>query len=193
MYYTPAPRYAVTFAVSLSKSLPSRPETATFDAAEKYGVDSENCYTRRMSDLPDIVLVALFRETDVLLIDHLQGQKRGSWGLPGGKREADEDMYQAGIRECQEETGLVLRQPFIYLETWVQGLTGEWHAVILGGEVSDQDEDLQSSAEGHPVWVPRQRLPHMPLLPNTLAIIHALFPPSAQPPAADVQQPVSRG
>ena len=50
--------------------------------------------------------VVVFRGDDVLLIRRGKPPRKGSWSLPGGMQEVGETVYEAGIREVFEETGV---------------------------------------------------------------------------------------
>ncbi len=53
------------------------------------------------------VSIALFKESEVLLVQRAKGIYRGHWSLPGGAVELGETAMEAGRRELFEETGLL--------------------------------------------------------------------------------------
>jgi 8-oxo-dGTP diphosphatase len=55
------------------------------------------------------VLVLIKQDSQVLLVQRLYDPQKGFWTLPSGFVDAGEDPRQAALRECQEETGLVIR------------------------------------------------------------------------------------
>ena len=52
--------------------------------------------------------VVVWRDDHVLLIRRGTEPKRGQWGLPGGAQAVGETLFEAAIREVQEETGLTV-------------------------------------------------------------------------------------
>ena len=51
----------------------------------------------------------IIRDGRVLLQKRSFGMFKGTWVLPGGRVEADEDTWHACVREAREETGLDVR------------------------------------------------------------------------------------
>ena len=61
----------------------------------------------------------IFNErNEVLLVQELNGSKKGLWHIPSGTVEHHEFPQQAAVREIKEETGLVVRLEQ-YLKTYV--------------------------------------------------------------------------
>jgi 8-oxo-dGTP diphosphatase len=54
------------------------------------------------------VAVLIIREGKILLARRNMDPQRGFWTLPAGFVDAGEDPKQAAIRECMEETGLIV-------------------------------------------------------------------------------------
>ncbi len=52
----------------------------------------------------------LWSDRFLLLHRHEHKTNGGKWGLPAGKRDANEDLSHAMVRELQEETGIVIRK-----------------------------------------------------------------------------------
>lgn len=52
--------------------------------------------------------VVVWRDGQVLLVKRGKPPRQGSWGLPGGRQEWGETVYQAAVREVAEETGLTI-------------------------------------------------------------------------------------
>ncbi|MEO1250456.1 MAG: NUDIX hydrolase [Pseudomonadota bacterium] len=65
--------------------------------------------------------VVVWRGDKVLLVKRGKPPRKGSWGLPGGRQEWGETVFQAAQREVMEETGLTI-EPLDYL-TVVDGIT----------------------------------------------------------------------
>ena len=50
----------------------------------------------------------VWRDDHVLLIRRGTPPRDGQWGLPGGAQAVGETLYEAAVREVQEETGLLV-------------------------------------------------------------------------------------
>ncbi|NUS28903.1 MAG: NUDIX domain-containing protein [Streptomyces sp.] len=99
--------------------------------------------------------------------------RREVWELPGGKNDADEDFVAAGVRELEEETGLVAdledARLLALLMDSVHGiprLTAAVHVPAFSGEPAVREPDLIRRWE----WMEPADLPHLP---------QPLFTPSA--------------
>ncbi|HSB66527.1 MAG TPA: NUDIX domain-containing protein [Anaerolineales bacterium] len=59
---------------------------------------------------PKVAVAVLLKQNgQVLLVQRKYDPQKGYWTLPSGFVDAGEDPRQAARRECQEETGLVIR------------------------------------------------------------------------------------
>lgn len=58
-----------------------------------------------------VTLLFLRRHNQILLAMKKRGFGAGKWNGTGGKAEPGESMYQAAIRECQEEIGVTPKSP----------------------------------------------------------------------------------
>ncbi len=52
--------------------------------------------------------VVVWRGNEVLLVRRGSQPNRGQWGLPGGAQAVGETLFEAAVREVQEETGLAV-------------------------------------------------------------------------------------
>ena len=52
--------------------------------------------------------VVVFRDDRVLLIKRGKPPRMGDWSLPGGMQEIGETVFEAAVREVQEETGVTI-------------------------------------------------------------------------------------
>lgn len=71
-------------------------------------------------------------------------RKDGGWGLPGGKVEDGECLFEAAIRELTEETGLAVAH--CETEPFFASKDGDYHVVAFIGSVSS-DWKLLSEPE----------------------------------------------
>jgi ADP-ribose pyrophosphatase YjhB (NUDIX family) len=79
------------------------------------------------------VSAALFRESEVLLVQRSAGPYAGCWTLPGGHIEFGESPAEAARRELKEETGLDIAAPLLCcaLDLIVRVSELETHFLIL--------------------------------------------------------------
>jgi 8-oxo-dGTP diphosphatase len=95
----------------------------------------------------------------------------GLWEFPGGKMQANETPEDAAVRECLEETGLVVRPLFRYPEQ----LQAYAHATVqlhfIGCEPIEPD-----AIPGSPFrWVPRAMLAEFEFPAGNRALIQHLL------------------
>lgn len=67
---------------------------------------------------PKFEVVSCFvKHGNTFLMTQYQDHKKSLWGVPAGKKEENEDLHDAIVRELFEETGLSLeKQDFIYFD-----------------------------------------------------------------------------
>ena len=94
----------------------------------------------------DVLLVRQYR----LLLDGL------SWEIPGGGVEEGENVEDAAVRECREETGVVCRNltPLVRFHQGLDVVDSFSHIFYTGEftETDDKQRDPRESVEHH--WVP---------------------------------------
>lgn len=95
----------------------------------------------------------------VLLVRRANEPFRGSWSLPAGFVDAEEDPARAAERECLEETGLSVRATRV-----LDVIAGREHArgadfiIVYGGEVLSGE--LRAGDDADRVeWFEREHLP----------------------------------
>jgi 8-oxo-dGTP diphosphatase len=117
--------------------------------AFRFGKDRPICPTCDWVYFPDpkvAVAVLIVEDGKVLLARRNNDPQRGLWSLPAGFVDAGEDPVQAAIRECQEETGLVVNVTGL-----IEVIAGREHprgsdilivykAEIVGGELHPGDD-----------------------------------------------------
>lgn len=103
--------------------------------------------------------VLLMRGSEVLLVRRVMEPFKGSWSIPAGFVNAFEDPAAAAIRECREETGLIIE-----IDDFFDLLTGREHsrgadvflvyrAHVLRGTLAASDDADQVG------WFPLDDLP----------------------------------
>lgn len=100
--------------------------------------------------------------------------EKGYWGLPKGRREVDESMAEAAIREAKEETGLhVSVKDVAFVSEFKQRDRGYYiqvyyEAEIIGGEIEICDPDGEIEAV-HYVHIDELRK-HLTFVPRLLPL-----------------------
>ncbi len=81
---------------------------------------------RRYPSRPYVgVGAVVFKGTDVLLIRRGQPPRQGQWSIPGGLQRVGETVFEAGVREVREETGVTV-QPVALIDV-VDSITRDEH------------------------------------------------------------------
>lgn len=89
------------------------------------------------SDPKVAVAVVVFRKGEVLLVRRINQPQQGLWTLPAGFVDAGEDPRVAAVRECLEETGLVVK-----ITQLIDVLSGQEHErgadilIVYQGDIS---------------------------------------------------------
>src|ERR1019366_372855 len=84
------------------------------------------------------VSVLIIREDGKVLAIHRRDDPN-DFGLPGGKIDIEETPEQAAIRECLEETGLILTNPKLIFtrncgDDLAQTFAGDWEGIPISQE-----------------------------------------------------------
>ncbi len=132
-----------------------------------YGVDPS-----RFTLIPRVLIIAT-RGEDVLMLKRAEHKRLwpGLYNAPGGHVEQGETPIEAAARELTEETGLhadTLTLRGVLIGDAVANLPGVlvfiYHAQVTG-QLHAHNE------EGTPHWIPRDQLPHIPILPDLPLIL----------------------
>lgn len=115
-----------------------------------------------------VCVIVVNAEGKILLGKRKGGYKAGTYGLPGGRVEGNEQLLETAARELAEETGLIAN----YLS--YVGVVREWqetynfiHIVYMCNEYSGNLENKEpDKCEGWQ-WYPLNALPE-PLLPGNI-------------------------
>ena len=101
------------------------------------------------------------REGKILMVRERQGGKE-VWNQPVGHLEPHETLFEAAIREAQEETGLVVELTGL-LGVYVWQMSNQRTALrfcfiakVIGGELAPKDERIVAAA-----WLTRDELSRM--------------------------------
>ena len=103
----------------------------------------------------------------------VQDRRNPDWPgitFPGGHVEPGESFTDSVIREVYEETGLTIGNPTLCGVKQFQTLKGERYVVFLYRADRFHGE-LRSSDEGKVFWIPRQKLPEYPTVPDFLDMV----------------------
>jgi 8-oxo-dGTP diphosphatase len=96
---------------------------------------------------PKVAVAVLIKQNNqVLLVQRKFDPKKGHWTLPSGFVDAGEDPKQAALRECLEETGLVIKDihllDVIFSQEHPRGasILIIYHADVQAGELKPGDD-----------------------------------------------------
>ena len=103
----------------------------------------------------------------------VQDRRNPDWPgvtFPGGHVEPEEAFTDSVIREVFEETGLTIENPRLCGVKQFQTRKGERYVVVL--DRADRFHgQLCSSDEGEVFWIPREKLPEYPIVPDFLDMV----------------------
>ncbi len=128
------------------------------------------------------VLVYLEHDDHVLMIHRVKNDEhKGLWLAPGGKIEKNEAPRESAVREFREETGLTVsgltyKSVLTFPDLGDSPFGDEWqvfvfHAVCFHGEITD------NCPEGLLEWVPKARLPELPMWEGDKLFTQKIFEP----------------
>ena len=103
----------------------------------------------------------------------VQDRKNPDWPgitFPGGHVEKGESFTESVIREVCEETGLTIENPRLCGVKQFQTRQDERYVVFLY-KADRFHGQLRSSEEGEVFWIPREKLPEYPLVPDFLDMV----------------------
>ena len=114
-----------------------------------------------------------------MLLRRQKPPNEGLYNAPGGKIEADEDPYEACLRELHEETGLRVRELRLRaILTVLTRTTGaQWLLFVFVAERPTGPADTIATDEGDLRWVPIDEIPKLPVPSDLPLITPYLFGP----------------
>ena len=133
-----------------------------------------------MKNIIHTVGVLILQDKKVLLVRHGEdaGHINGTYGLPAGRLEKDEDEKTAAIRELKEETGLDVQSEDLVeypSDVWTADIKrkdGNIYTFQIKVFVAKHFSGvLKSGNETTPEWVEIAKLDDYNLLPNVKEII----------------------
>ncbi len=121
-----------------------------------------------------VVLSAIIKDDQILLIKRKKRPYQGYWGLPGGKLHLEESIEECGLREVKEETGLDCT--FSHIAAIVHERVKEKdeykHAFLLFFVVLKlKSGKLTESEEGRLEWFPLKTLQPDRIIPSDYHMI----------------------
>jgi len=95
--------------------------------------------------------VVVAQDGDVVMIRRKYPPRAGYWALPAGYMELGESAEEAAIRECHEETGLLVQIDHLlgvysFGEGEESGLVIIYAATALGGQLRAEDDAIEAGA-----------------------------------------------
>lgn len=116
------------------------------------------------------VCVLILQDECALLVQRAGDPKKGLWALPAGFMEWDEDPKDAAVRECLEETGLVIEiERLVDIiatpdDGGIADIVIAYTARIVGGTLQAADDAAAAQ------WFTRDTLPELAFLPSQLLL-----------------------
>ncbi len=124
-----------------------------------------------------VVLTAIVKDDQILLLKRAKRPFQGLWGLPGGKLTHDESIEQAAIREAIEETGLNCafeRFCGVCQEHVKEGDVVKHSFLLFVCKVKPIDGGLNSGSEGEIGWFDIKSLDESQVIPSDFWFIRNL-------------------
>ena len=114
-------------------------------------------------------MIILQHQDKYLLLKRAFPPNAGMYLPVGGKLEPFEDPKSAVIRECHEETGILIEHPvFCGILTESSPDKYNWISYIYKADIAYQDAPI--SEEGLLEWIPTSQLDQLPTPPTDLSI-----------------------
>lgn len=118
--------------------------------------------------------VVVFRGSDVLIVKRKYPPNAGSWSIPGGRIEPDEDYHAAVHRELMEETGIKAKiiGEIVEIDAVFDDIPYRLHdyaAIWTQGEPSAADDASEA------LFIPLNDLEKLELWDKTTEVIHSAY------------------
>jgi 8-oxo-dGTP diphosphatase len=118
-----------------------------------------NCGWIYFADPKVAAAILLEEKGRVLLVRRLNEPFRGSWSLPAGFVDAEEDPARAAERECLEETGLTVRVTrVLHVIAGREHPRGADFVIVYGGQILEGELRAGDDAD-RAEWFERGALP----------------------------------
>ncbi len=130
-----------------------------------------------------VVLAAIVKDEQILLIKRKKRPYQGYWGLPGGKLHLEESIPDCALREVKEETGLECK--FSHIAAIIHERVKEHdeykHAFLLFLTVLKPiSGTIKESEEGRLEWFPLKTLQPERIIPSDYHMLKDHLKGSAQ-------------
>ncbi|MEM3154731.1 MAG: NUDIX domain-containing protein [Candidatus Woesearchaeota archaeon] len=121
-----------------------------------------------------VVLAAIIKDNQILLLKRKRRPYQGYWGLPGGKLHLEESIEECAVREVKEETGLECK--FSHIAAIVHERVKEnsvfKHAFLLFFVLlKPMKGEVKESEEGTLEWFPLKTLQPGRIIPSDYHMI----------------------
>lgn len=133
-----------------------------------------------MKELPlAVVISALIKDNQILLIKRLRGDYVGLLGLPGGKIEKNEHLSEAAIREILEESGIesdFKNHLGFVSEHLIENGNVLQHFLLHICELEPKTTDILNDSEGKLAWFNLDDLQNLKnkIIPSDFLIIEKI-------------------
>ena len=133
-----------------------------------------------MKELPlAVVISAVIKDDQILLIKRLRGDYVGLWGLPGGKIEKNEHLSEAAIREILEESGIesnFKNHLGLVSEHLIENRNVLQHFLLHICELEPKTIDILNDSEGKLAWFNLDDLQNLKgkIIPSDFLIIEKI-------------------
>jgi 8-oxo-dGTP diphosphatase len=130
--------------------------------------------TKKEAGVLPVVITAIIKNDQILLLKRKKKPYQNYWALPGGKLKMEESLEESAVREAKEETGLDCE--FSHLASIVHERVKEdekykYAFILFLAVVNPKSEDIKESDEGRLEWFPLKTLQSDKIIPSDYYMI----------------------